>query len=323
MGIMAEDRNRPSTSEELLRRATESIKGAPADGYDGGFTPTSPADAFASSTGGSRTDADGGTGDTSPDGLTAEEIAHTLGGLQEPPIDVPDAARAAATASVADRIRRLSSQSETDVAGVPSDPPRPDPTMEEAPRAGDVLTWDGDRWSTPTPEWQAREAAATASTRRSIPIPSIRAVVSLVVFGVMGVGLLISALDGKAPVQDLSVGECFIVGDALEVNELPVVDCSEEHDAELFARVAITGFGSTHPGDDAVFDWLYDQCLDRFPSYVGEPYEESEFWIDMFIPTTEGWADGDRTGLCTAVMVDGDLDIRSHTRTAQSSGASA
>jgi hypothetical protein len=286
---MAEDRNRASTSEELLRRATESIKGAPTDGYDAGFTPTSPADAFASSVGDVRADPHRGTEDARQDGMTAGEIAHALGERRTPSIDAPDAAS---------------------------------PT-EVAPPVGDAPTWDGDRWSTPTPEWQARAAATTASTRRSIPLPSIRAIASLVVFGIMGVGLLIGALDGKAPVQDLAVGECFIVGDALEVDELPVVECSEEHDAELFARVTITGFGSAYPGDDPVFDWLYDQCLDRFPSYVGEPYEESEFWIDMFIPTGEGWADGDRTGLCTAVMVDDDLDIRSHTRTAQASGTSA
>jgi hypothetical protein len=311
---MAEDRNRPSSSEELLRRATESITGGPDAGYDATFTPTSPADSFAPPT--DRRRADGDPAPDDADAMSAAEIAHALAERptpttahrEEPSADVEPAT---SMATVTDRIRALSSRG--DVRGDTAQPEPPTPVPE----------WNGDRWSTPSPEWQARESATKATTRRSFPVPAIRTLISLAVFGFVGFGLLVSALDGKAPVSDIAVGECFVVGDALEVDELPVVDCSEEHDAELFARVTISGFGSDYPGDDPVFDWLYEQCLDLFPGYVGEPYEESEFWIDMFIPTVDGWDDGDRTGLCTAVMVDDDLDIRSHTRTAQSSGTSA
>ena len=134
-----------------------------------------------------------------------------------------------------------------------------------------------------------------------------------------GITWLVDLTDGKDPIDSIAVGSCFIVGEALEVEQVEVLDCSETHDAELFATVEIIGF-SSHPGDDALWDWMYDACVDEFPAYVGEPYETSEYWIDTFIPTESGWSDGDRTGMCTIVVVDDDLNIRTSTGSARGAG---
>ena len=146
---------------------------------------------------------------------------------------------------------------------------------------------------------------------------------SIAALAFFGLGFIISALDGREPVQGIAVGDCFIVGEAEEINEVPVVDCAEEHDSELFARVTITSFGGPYPNDDALFEWLFDECLDQFPAYVGEPYETSNYWIDMFIPTEASWGEGDRIGLCTAIVVDEDLNIQTSTGSAVQASANA
>jgi len=42
----------------------------------------------------------------------------------------------------------------------------------------------------------------------------------------------------------------------------------------------------------------------------------------VFTPTINGWDDGDRTGLCTVVLVDENLDVRPALGTARNWGTS-
>ena len=134
--------------------------------------------------------------------------------------------------------------------------------------------------------------------------------VSLAAFVFVFGGMIWNLIDGREPIQDVAVGDCFIAGEAEEIQQVPIVDCTRKHDSELFAKVDMVGMGSTYPGDEVMFEWLFERCLEEFPAYVGEPYESSEYWIDMFIPLEDGWGDGDTTGLCTLVLVDDELNIR-------------
>ena len=95
-----------------------------------------------------------------------------------------------------------------------------------------------------------------------------------------------------------------------EVYSVPVVDCGELHSSELYATVEITAFDSTYPVDDELFNWVNARCEEQFSAYVGEPYEDSRYWIEVFYPTEDGWDENDRTGLCTVVLVDQNLDTR-------------
>ena len=191
--------------------------------------------------------------------------------------------------------------------------------------ASDTEEVGEDRWSTATTEWEQREAARRAKEQRrfDVPVPRLRSLISLALFGFVALGFIVSLVDGREPIADAAVGECFIVGDADEIDEVPVVDCTEPHDSELFARVDVSTLGTTYPGEETMFDWLFDECVERFPDYVGESYQASRYWIDMFIPTTDAWRDGDHTGLCTLVVLDDDLDVVSVTGTGRASTANA
>lgn len=348
---MTRDGRRPSSSDELVREANEVASGGAAEVDD--FTPQSPADSYQIEGLGRPTDLPSvdAVADARP--LTAEEIAAELAAvavenepsapLHEPIADaretiespsagassLPDWAVGASAApktsvegqadgSLTQRLKQLSGPSIDAVAPreVPAEN-RPGDAWQGVP---DLPPVTGDRWSTSSDAWESRPKA---TPKRQIQVPTARTFVSMAVFAILGLVFVVNLLDGREPVEDLAIGDCFTVGDEEEINDVPVVDCAEEHDSELFARVTITGFGGIYPNDDAIFEWLFDECLDEFPGYVGEPYESSNYWIDMFIPTEASWGDGDRIGLCTAIVVDDDLNVQTSTGSAVRTGANA
>ena len=164
-----------------------------------------------------------------------------------------------------------------------------------------------DALSTPTTEWEARQAAKASKTSTT---SWIKPVISLVVFVVFGFGFVAAQLDGSEPIDQLAVGDCFDAGSAAEVYSVPVIDCNELHSSELYGTVEVTAFDSAYPGEDALFEWVNARCEEQFSGYVGEPYEDSRYWIEVFFPTGDGWDEGDRNAFCTVVLVDENFEVR-------------
>jgi hypothetical protein len=229
-----------------------------------------------------------------PDWALDDEPSYSARNSQAPaPSRAP-----APSGSLAQRIRALAEErGETAAFDIPAGqlrvPAPPEP--------------DGDEWSTPNSEWEARQAARASKTGTT---SWIKPVISLVMFAVFGFGFIAAQLDGTEPIDQLAVGDCFDAGDSAEVYSVPVVDCNELHSSELYATVEVTAFDSTYPGEDALYDWVNARCEGRFSAYVGEPYEDSRYWIEVFYPTEDGWDEGDRNSLCTVVLVDENFDIR-------------
>ena len=108
-------------------------------------------------------------------------------------------------------------------------------------------------------------------------------------------------------VDDLRPGDCFdgsprAPEDAgeeertvLVVSALP---CSESHEKEVFAvfeHPAAPGFA--FPERDLT-KLAQDGCADRFPAYVGSPFEDSELQVSVIAPGPVPWEEGDRTIVC-------------------------
>lgn len=94
-------------------------------------------------------------------------------------------------------------------------------------------------------------------------------------------------------VFDLVVGDCIVppggAGDeALELERVGKVACSEPHDGEVIALRYIEG-GDTYPGEEAVFQQAELLC----PAL-------STFY---FYPTEESWSEGDREVACVLVSL--------------------
>lgn len=127
------------------------------------------------------------------------------------------------------------------------------------------------------------------------------------VFALSGCGALMSAASGAGgsdDVMNLSVGDCFTEAEMNtamsggEVSEVPVVDCAESHDSEIFFSHQITG--DAYPGDEAVGVEAEEVCYgDNFTNFIGVSYAESEIYAAYLTPTQESWDQADdREVLC-------------------------
>ncbi|MFD1716368.1 septum formation family protein [Georgenia deserti] len=100
-------------------------------------------------------------------------------------------------------------------------------------------------------------------------------------------------------VMSLEPGDCLNADDleGNEISDVEVLECSEEHTAEIFAQVEHEG--DEFPGNEALQSEAQETCDAEFENYVGVPYAESEFHYTALMPSEDSWNDADdRTSLC-------------------------
>ena len=128
---------------------------------------------------------------------------------------------------------------------------------------------------------------------------------SLAVASLTGCSVLSDALgEGEQGVFTLAVGDC-LNDDTQEgeVSTIPVVDCDEPHDSEVYASVLMDD--GDYPGEDATVAFADEQCTAQFEAFVGLSPEESKYGYGVLYPTAQSWAGGDREVLCRIVLGDG------------------
>jgi hypothetical protein len=124
--------------------------------------------------------------------------------------------------------------------------------------------------------------------RRSLP--------ALALAGLLAAGVAACGDDGT-DVMSLEVGDCFNDdGLSSEVESVPVVDCTEAHDNEIYAIHDLSG--DELPDDAALEGTFEDECIGGFEEFVGAPYESSEIYATAMYPTEESWGAGDRELVC-------------------------
>ena len=88
-----------------------------------------------------------------------------------------------------------------------------------------------------------------------------------------------------------------------EVQDLPGLPCSEPHDNEVYAAFDV--FFDSYPGQKSMLEAANDQCLKRFDSFVGRPYDESVLDILPIYPTNDSWSRmNDREVICAIYHID-------------------
>jgi hypothetical protein len=99
----------------------------------------------------------------------------------------------------------------------------------------------------------------------------------------------------------LSLGDCFDdeSSSSDEVSEVPIVECSDPHDNEVYAVHEMTD--SAYPGFDSTGDRADGLCLADFELLKHENLELDFGWL---IPTDRSWANGDREIICFVYRVD-------------------
>lgn len=130
--------------------------------------------------------------------------------------------------------------------------------------------------------------------------PTAAIVIALLAVSVGGCG-------APGNVFSVAAGDCFDDPEpgVNEISELPLVDCEEPHDNEVYAVVDLDD--GDFPGDDAALRDAQDVCLDAFEPYVGASYATSELLATWIVPTEGSWSDGDRAVVCV-LFGDGRLE---------------
>jgi hypothetical protein len=109
-------------------------------------------------------------------------------------------------------------------------------------------------------------------------------------------------------VFDLGIGDCFDDGEMSagagveEIGDVPLVDCTEPHDNEVYEIQTVEGDG--FPGDQQIADEADRICFDAFEGFVGLDYQSSSLDFGWLVPTAESWDAGDRLVACFVYRVD-------------------
>jgi hypothetical protein len=133
----------------------------------------------------------------------------------------------------------------------------------------------------------------------------VRAVLAgLVVLAAIAATFATTSLQSqKETLADVEVGECYTG----EPTDLGVVDCTEQHNGELIARLEADDPDGDFP-EDELGDPMSLRCEDELTEYFGADRETavaSGLTIAVYTPTESDWADGNRETDCVAMMEDG------------------
>ena len=91
-----------------------------------------------------------------------------------------------------------------------------------------------------------------------------------------------------------------------DVTTVDVVSCDDPHAYELIDVVAHDAPpGATYPGQERLFQFGAEQCVEHFEEIVGTPFMRSDLDVFMYVPTDFSWRLGDRDIQCMALRVDG------------------
>ncbi|MFI2105049.1 septum formation family protein [Isoptericola sp. NPDC019693] len=152
--------------------------------------------------------------------------------------------------------------------------------------------------------------AGAARTRRVAGRAALAVVALAVVGGAVAAGVTTARERATTPVPaavaqardvnavQLVLGSCLRDVPPGDVGRVTVVPCTDEHVAQVVGRTD-SATGAVWPGHDAL---VRKASADCGPGLLGAAGREAEgLSFVVLVPSEDGWAAGDRTGLCLAV----------------------
>ncbi len=104
-------------------------------------------------------------------------------------------------------------------------------------------------------------------------------------------------------------GDCFIVPDE-EFDRTETTPCDAAHDGQFVSLYSIDSADGEYPADDdeGYWDRVFQRCFDDVGDAVVRQTDlPDDFDWNVFVPTEDGWRDGDRTMMCY-VYAEGGLE---------------
>lgn len=163
------------------------------------------------------------------------------------------------------------------------------------------------------------DTARAARTRRVAGRAAVAVVALAVVGGAVAIGVTTARDRATAPVPatvtgarevnaaQLVLGSCLRDLPPGDVGRVTVVPCADGHTAQVVGRTD-SASGAVWPGHDALVRKASTDCGPGLLGAAGRDVEGLTFVV--LTPSEDGWAAGDRTGLCLAASAtpkEGDL----------------
>lgn len=128
--------------------------------------------------------------------------------------------------------------------------------------------------------------------------------ISTTLAALAGVGLISSIAACGGQVATAEVGDCVVTADIPDdVTEIPTVDCSEAHDAQVVGKFDLDD--GDFPGTDAVQSAAEEGCVSEFESFIGAAYADSSLEVSYVYPTEQTWDQAnDREVICFAISAE-------------------
>jgi hypothetical protein len=136
-------------------------------------------------------------------------------------------------------------------------------------------------------------AGCASTTETSGPVATVPSTSSPVV--PMPSTTVPSADPKQTDVFAVKVGDCLNDVDGMLISDVPLVDCAAPHDLEVFDEFTVTD-PSWNPV--TLDDEANDGCTERFATFIGIAYDDSELDVTSYKPTATSWATGDRLISC-------------------------
>jgi hypothetical protein len=127
------------------------------------------------------------------------------------------------------------------------------------------------------------------------------------IIAVIAIGAFVfrDRLSGNA--GELKVGDCFDdPAGVTEVTDVQHHPCTEAHNAEVIHIGDLPGDDATYASEATIDTFIESNCLTAWQAYTGKSYEEEVvLGLGYYIPSDEGWKEGDRQVICYAAREDG------------------
>ena len=117
------------------------------------------------------------------------------------------------------------------------------------------------------------------------------------------------ASEGAVDPFEVKLGDCVdqpvsSTEQVEEVESVKAVPCAQPHDGEVYAVFDLPD--GDFPGESEVSKAGEDRCVEQFATFVGKPYEDSQYDITSLFPTRESWEEqDDREYVCIVVAPEG------------------
>jgi hypothetical protein len=134
---------------------------------------------------------------------------------------------------------------------------------------------------------------------------------------IIGIGILAVVLVGGFIFRDflsgnaaeLKVGDCFDLPTSSDetIEDVQHHPCDQVHGGEVFFDgESAAADDAAYPADDVMAFEVFGFCDPVFIAYTGKDSDNDLEWTyGYFVPTSDGWGDGDRGIICYAAKIDG------------------